>query len=447
LFRSLTVTDEDGRVTRRPRRFDYLCDVVGRDREDVAEVVRRFASPIDSLLLLSRKPIAPETEIDISHESVIARWRLLGEWVKREAFSANRYRDLAQATLAYRGGEAGAWRDPELAQTLRLRAQEGWNPAWAGQYWPDADNPSFEATGRFLSRSRWLQNASRALIALTVLALAFGIFFVLNERKKTATAEAEAATALANMATSDKLKAQAETRAAMAESAVSDWRARVTKLESESARQSTASGPEKQALEQALKQARAALAQADKLADIRRSEYERAQRAPPPSGPPPGDDSAVAALRKELAATAAARDEWKRQADALRATQSARSGSGGPHYGEPLRKPSANNAWFDYLDAGREELKGNRPQQALVYLYAAAALHPKSILDDGSSLNRSYFPHFELAQAYAAMGETIAARKEIEQEEQAGVIRRSPAFEQKLQDLKRRLASGTGSAQ
>jgi hypothetical protein len=458
VFRSLTVTDEDGRVTRRPRRFDYLCDVVGQDGKDVAEVVRRFASPVNSLLLLSRKPAAsgsevdtapePETEIDISHESVIARWRLLGEWVKREAFSANRYRDLAQATLAYGSGEGGAWRDPELARTLRLRTTDGWNPTWAGQYWPEKVDPSFEATARFLSRSRWRQNTVRLSIAFVLLLLiAFGIN-QLRLRRQTYEARLEAARATAAVAKANAAADQVRLEQAAAlikvQAAAEADRRRADDAE---VRLKGASSPaERAALEEELKKARADAKRASDQAVSQRAEYEKLRSRPLPAQV--GDDDAV--LKQKLGAAEATIDDLRKQmalADAaLRSAQATRSSGGSisARYEPPLRKPE-NYAWFEYLAWGQQELKLGRPEQALAYLYTAAALQPKSILDDGSNRNRSFFPHFELARAYAALGQTAVALHEIDLEEQAGVIRKSPAFAQ-LQELKKRVASGTSSA-
>jgi hypothetical protein len=452
VFRSLTVTDEDGRVTRRPRRFDYLCDVVGQDGQDVAAVVGRFASPVNSLLLLSGKPTAPEsavdtalqpdTEIDISHESVIARWRLLGEWVKREAFSANRYRDLAQATLDYGSGEGGAWRDPELAKTLRLRATEGWNPAWAGQYWPEAKAPSFAETARFLSRSRWRQNTVRLSIAVVVLLLiAFGINQLILRRQ---TYEARASLAEARAA-ADKIRLDQAAALIKWQAAADADRRRADEAE---VRLKGASSPAQRAeLEEELKKARADAKRASDQATSQRAEYERLRSHPVPV-PVADDDGAV---KQKLAKAEAEANDWrKRAADAetaLRAAQASAGstgGSTGARYDPPLRKPETY-AWYDYLGWGQEALKLGHPEKALAYLYAAAALQPKSILDDGSSRNRSFFPHLELARAYAAMGQPAAALYEIQLEEQAGAIRRSPAFAQ-LQELKKRVASGTSSA-
>jgi outer membrane murein-binding lipoprotein Lpp len=175
IFRCLTVTDDEGRLTRRPRSLDHLCRVMGADGDParakgIAAVVRAFAAPEHSLLLLAPDELTGDTEIDISHESLIRGWKKLTSAARSEARSAARYRDLAKATLRHATGESGLWRDPELKQVLHLRASERWNSSWAEQYWKPPQPPSFEVTSDFLSKSRRAQLLTRVALFAAILA-------------------------------------------------------------------------------------------------------------------------------------------------------------------------------------------------------------------------------------------------------------------------------------
>ncbi len=159
IFRCLT-TMEGGRAVRRPVSIGRLCAVVGASdsatHERVAGIVRRFADREHSLLLSSMPELEAETVIDISHESLIRKWNRLREWVESEAKSADWYRDLARDVRRYFSQEAGLYRDPDLGRLALRRDEEGWNEAWAAQYWPSRQ-PSFEETEQFLQESARVQ--------------------------------------------------------------------------------------------------------------------------------------------------------------------------------------------------------------------------------------------------------------------------------------------------
>lgn len=163
IFRCLTTT-EAGRTVRRPARFARLCEVVGAaaasDKERASGIIRRFADPEHSLLLLSSRELGDDTVVDISHESLIRKWSALSEWAAQEAKSADWYRDLARDALRHRSGEGALYRDPDLRRTLQKRDEERWNPAWAARYWPAGD-PSFEEINEFLRLSDKTQREDR----------------------------------------------------------------------------------------------------------------------------------------------------------------------------------------------------------------------------------------------------------------------------------------------
>ena len=116
------------------------------------DIVGRFARRDNSFLMLSSRELTPATVVDITHESLIRKWKKLEAWVREETRSAEWYADLSRDVVRYRTREVSLWQDPELAGVQRRRADEGWNEAWANQYRRDQD-PEFAETLRFLDES------------------------------------------------------------------------------------------------------------------------------------------------------------------------------------------------------------------------------------------------------------------------------------------------------
>ncbi len=216
VLRCLTDT-EGGREIRRPASMARLCDVVGAagaaDRAAVDNVIRAFSRRENSLLLLSGgAELHAGSVVDISHECLIRKWSELNQWVKAEARSAEWYRDLAVDVARHDAGEKGFWRDPDLGHARQRYQEDRWNAAWAAQYWPLEQTPSFDKVIAFLDESQRTLDAERAkdeaarrkelqdaralaaatkrasrwlvgAVALLVLLLgAFGAFYVIHEQ-------------------------------------------------------------------------------------------------------------------------------------------------------------------------------------------------------------------------------------------------------------------------
>jgi hypothetical protein len=136
--------------------MQLLYDIAGaasaEARREVDDIIGRFAHPNNSFVMLSSRELTPATVVDITHESLIRKWKNLEAWVREETRSAEWYADLSRDVVRYRSGEVGLWQDPELRGLQRRRAEEGWNEAWANQYRRDQD-PEFAETVRFLGES------------------------------------------------------------------------------------------------------------------------------------------------------------------------------------------------------------------------------------------------------------------------------------------------------
>jgi energy-coupling factor transporter ATP-binding protein EcfA2 len=168
LFRSLTV-GQGGVALRRPRRMRQLYTIAGATGLDaqrqIDHIVTTFAHRDNSFLMLSSATLTPETVADITHESLIRKWKRLERWVRAETRSGEWYADLSRDVVRYRTAEVSTWQDPELSGVLRRRDEDGWNDAWANQYRREGDPAFSEVTG-FLDESTRQQTERRREAAL-----------------------------------------------------------------------------------------------------------------------------------------------------------------------------------------------------------------------------------------------------------------------------------------
>ena len=175
IFRCLTTT-ELGRPLRRPTPLHTLYGVVGAtldERAEVDKVLGILRGRDNSFVFVSQ-----DKTVDISHESLIWKWKRLSAWIKQEAASAEVYGDLVRDST-----KASIWGEPKLSLAVSLRQREAWNADWARQY-SDGD---FKQVVHFLERSRravrnqaWVRGA---LIGSVVALLALGAWTYNNMRQ------------------------------------------------------------------------------------------------------------------------------------------------------------------------------------------------------------------------------------------------------------------------
>jgi WD40 repeat protein len=149
LFKCLTEKGVDGRGIRRPTLLQEGGAIAGATEAEVIAVVEAFRAGGCSFLTPPLSvPLAADSMVDLSHESLMRVWERLKLWVEDESHSAGIYRRLAESARLYEAGKTGLWRDPELAHGLRWRREKQPNQAWAAQY-----APRFEAAIQFLEAS------------------------------------------------------------------------------------------------------------------------------------------------------------------------------------------------------------------------------------------------------------------------------------------------------
>ena len=93
VFRALTEGSSASDAVRRPTRFDELVAICGGDEARVRKVVDAFRAPGCNFLApgldpANPRPLAGDTIVDISHESLIRQWKQLSEWVETEGACA-----------------------------------------------------------------------------------------------------------------------------------------------------------------------------------------------------------------------------------------------------------------------------------------------------------------------------------------------------------------------
>ncbi len=102
IFKALTEIGSSGRGVRRPATLGKLATITGAGPAAVAAVVEVFRAPGRSFLMPpAGQPLAADSTIDISHESLMRTWGRLAEWTRDEQGCGVLYRRLEQtAALA-----------------------------------------------------------------------------------------------------------------------------------------------------------------------------------------------------------------------------------------------------------------------------------------------------------------------------------------------------------
>ncbi len=150
LFKAITEKRGENFGIRRPTRLSEIAAIAQVHERDVMEVVEKFRKPGRSLLTPSANvPLASNSMIDISHESLMRIWVRLKNWVDDEAEAVQMYTRLAEASAMYQVGKAGLWRPPDLQLALNWKAKHKPTLDWAQRY-----DPAFERTMVFLEYSK-----------------------------------------------------------------------------------------------------------------------------------------------------------------------------------------------------------------------------------------------------------------------------------------------------
>ena len=186
-FRALSEVDREGRAIRRALRFDRLLAETGVSEPDLRAVLDRFRAPNCSFLLpsLAVSPtLAADERIDIGHEALLRRWRMIAGktepinpktgrpppgWLAEEQIDGQRYHTLVSLLDGTAGGERATLDDPERTKAWWERLPR--TAAWADRYGGKFDQVEKLIDGAIEAKRRSRRN--RRLTA------AFGVAFVL----------------------------------------------------------------------------------------------------------------------------------------------------------------------------------------------------------------------------------------------------------------------------
>jgi hypothetical protein len=154
LFQSITDKGPDNREVRRPTTVGDVCAIAEASEEEVGKVIECFRAQ-DRAFLMPPLPEALHSDrlVDVSHESLIRKWKRLRLWVEEEAQSRETCLRIANAALRFEANQAGLLRDPELELALKWWKAKNPSSAWGGRC-----SDRFSLVLPFLKRSELNRN-------------------------------------------------------------------------------------------------------------------------------------------------------------------------------------------------------------------------------------------------------------------------------------------------
>jgi WD40 repeat protein len=211
MFKALCVRGSSDRDTRAPARLDHVARVAEVKWEEVVPVVEVFRGAGRYFLSPRSGPLAPDTVLDITHESLIRNWKRLSQWVEEEALSAETYQRLVRDAVDWK--EGGDLLSPIRLSSLnawekRFHPTEPWSQRYGGQFALATDylqasrkQREKEAQDAALAQQKLYlkENAIKGLglaLGVAVLVVSWAIYQTIVANKKTAVADANYGSAL-----------------------------------------------------------------------------------------------------------------------------------------------------------------------------------------------------------------------------------------------------------
>jgi hypothetical protein len=283
-------------AVRRPRRLEDIAHEAGADIAELSPLIERFRA--DGVSMLTPDPaeeLGPQTEIDISHESIIRQWDLLRGWIRDEAEAGRGWQELLRSRTEE--GRRGVLQGVDLLDRQAWWKRHSPHAGWAERY-----GGGFDEAAAFLARSERRAKRRRAMLlggtaATFALAVASGLFLVSAQNQALAArAEAERVKALSDQTqveanarldtarreidAAKRQKADAERKAEQARQEII-----LAKLASEQARREKdqAESAARLAQEQRIRLAQAATRSANVVLGVSRNMIDDAGRMPPAS--------------------------------------------------------------------------------------------------------------------------------------------------------------------
>jgi WD40 repeat protein len=171
--------EETARDTR--RRYS-VSEIVarGESRENVLKVLRRFSSRDARLLTLSTTVQDPDTQVAITHETLISAWPALKDWVTKTRADIRFHRQLAEAANNWKMKTGASWRTPELERLREFYKR-------AANDLTDLEVEFYQASERQHRLEVFLKRAALAVLLLAVVITSILAAWALRQRQQAQT--------------------------------------------------------------------------------------------------------------------------------------------------------------------------------------------------------------------------------------------------------------------
>jgi ABC-type oligopeptide transport system ATPase subunit len=190
LFKNITEKNQENQGLRRPCKIGLIAELAEASEKEVIQVVEQFRKPGRSFLMPGAHiTLNADSNIELSHESLMRIWSRLFTWVDEEAESAQMYRRISEAAAMYQIGKTGLWRPPDLQLALNWQKKQKPTRTWAQRYdiaferaivFLDTSRITYEAElkNQEMMQRRMLRRARVTSVILGIAALIAVLFFV-----------------------------------------------------------------------------------------------------------------------------------------------------------------------------------------------------------------------------------------------------------------------------
>jgi hypothetical protein len=190
LFKNITEKSQENQGLRRPCRVGLLAELTDASEQEVINVVEQFRKAGRSFLMPGTNvALNSDSNIELSHESLMRIWGRLAGWVDDEAESAQMYKRISEAAAMYQIGKTGLWRPPDLQLALNWQKKQKPTRTWAQRYdiaferaivFLDTSRITYEAElkNQEMMQRRMLRRARITSVVLGIAAVIAILFFV-----------------------------------------------------------------------------------------------------------------------------------------------------------------------------------------------------------------------------------------------------------------------------
>jgi hypothetical protein len=190
LFKNITEKSQENQGLRRPCKIGLIAELTDASEQEVINVVEQFRKPGRSFLMPGiNVPLVSDSNVELSHESLMRIWGRLSGWVDDEAESAQMYKRISEAAAMYQIGKTGLWRPPDLQLALNWQKKQKPTRTWAQRYdiaferaivFLDTSRITYEAElkNQEMMQRRMLRRARITSVVLGIAAVIAILFFV-----------------------------------------------------------------------------------------------------------------------------------------------------------------------------------------------------------------------------------------------------------------------------